>query len=442
MIESGPAAGAIAASWFAREALPSADAVAFDMGGTTAKMSLIQGGVPAVTREYEVAHVHRFKPGSGLPLQISAIELLEIGAGGGSIARVNELGLLNVGPHSAGAEPGPACYGLGGVEPTVTDADLLLGYLDPAHFLGGEMALDASASLLAVKEKVADRLSMEADSVAWGIHDLVNESMAAAVRAHAAEKGVDLRRFSLIAFGGAGPIHAYGIARKLGISRILCPFGAGVASAIGCLVAVPGVDVVAAEAGLLAAAEWRAIGCRFAEMEKDARSQIEALVGPGAETRLHPAIEMRCEGQGYSVVVELQPGTPIDAGVRPELERRFVAAYEQLYGHKPPSGVPLETVNLRARVEHPRTVTGLRRAGTGRSSALVKGVRRACFESARGFVETRVFDRYALRPGEWHSGPAVVEERETTTIVGPDARFRADDAGHLLIEIEGGSTAR
>jgi N-methylhydantoinase A len=308
MIESGPAAGAIAASWFARHALPNADAVAFDMGGTTAKMSLIQGGVPAVTREYEVAHVHRFKPGSGLPLQISAIELLEIGAGGGSIARVNELGLLNVGPHSAGAKPGPACYGRGGVEPTVTDADLVLGYLDPQHFLGGEMRLDVAASRRAIEEKVGGRLGMGAEAVAWGIHDIVNESMSAAIRAHAAEKGVDLRRFGLVAFGGAGPLHAYGIARKLGLSRILCPFGAGVASAIGCLVASPAVDLVNAQAGRLAEADWPSIAQRFDAMERDARAMIEALVGAGAETRLHPAFEMRCEGQGYSVVVELPAG--------------------------------------------------------------------------------------------------------------------------------------
>ena len=180
-----PQAGAIAAAHFARNAMDIPDAVAFDMGGTTAKISVIRDGEPTVTNAFEVGHVHRFKRGSGLPLQISAIELLEIGAGGGSIAHVNDLNLLNVGPHSAGAAPGPACYGLGGDQPTVTDSDLLLGYLDPNHFLGGNMTLDPALSRAAMSIHIGKRLDMPVDQVAWGIHDLVNEKMAAATRAHA-----------------------------------------------------------------------------------------------------------------------------------------------------------------------------------------------------------------------------------------------------------------
>ncbi len=436
MIESGPAAGAIAAAYFARQALPDADAIAFDMGGTTAKMSLVLGGAPTVTHQYEVAHVHRFKHGSGIPLQISAIELLEIGAGGGSIAHLNDLGLLNVGPHSAGAMPGPACYGRGGDRPTVTDADLVLGYLDAGHFLGGEMKLDVQASRAAIERQLAQPLAMPVESVAWGIHDVVNESMAAAIRAHAAEKGVDLRRFGLIAFGGAGPLHAEAIARKLGVRRVVCPFGAGVASAIGCLVASPAVDLVSAYSALLPSADWALIDERFTAMGRDAGTMIAALVGAGAQTLLHAAFEMRCEGQGYSVIVEAPLGSTLDAGLQPELERRFVAAYAQVYGHRPPAGVALELVNLRARVEHPRPLRDLTLwRPASEAGAAVKGERQMYFQATGGYVTAKVYDRYALPAGEWFDGPAVVEERETTTVVGPGARFRHDAHGHLIIEL-------
>lgn len=443
MIESGPAAGAIAAAYFARQALDNADVVAFDMGGTTAKMSLIQGGMPAVTQEYEVAHVHRFKHGSGIPLQISAIELLEIGAGGGSIAQLSNLGLLNVGPQSAGAMPGPACYGRGGLKPTVTDADLVLGYLDPEHFLGGEMKLDVAASRDAISRQLSEPLKLSVDAVAWGIHDIVNESMAAAIRAHAAEKGVDLRRFGLISFGGAGPIHAYAIARKLRIRQVICPFGAGVASAIGCLVATPAADLVSAFVALLPTADWQEIRRRFDNMARSARNMIEALVGVGETTVLRPSFEMRCEGQGYSVIVEAPPGAAIGPGLRTALETSFDAMYVTIYGHRPPQGVPLELVNLRARVEHPRPVPQLRlarpdavsgNAGT-RSAVALKGSRPVYFEATHRHVDTAVYDRYALAPLRWVDGPAIIEERETTIVVGPDARFQPDASGHILINI-------
>jgi len=266
MIESGPAAGAIAAAHFARRALIQPDAIAFDMGGTTAKISIIRNGEPELTHEFEVGHVHRFKRGSGYPLQISAIELLEIGAGGGSIAYVNDLGLLKVGPQSAGAAPGPVCYGQGGEHPTVTDADLVLGYLDPDHFLGGAMTLDVAAAKDALAKDVAAPLSMSVEQVAWGVHDIVNESMVAATRAHAAEKGVDLRNFAMIAFGGAGPVHAYALARKLGLKRLICPYGAGVASAIGCLAAPPAVDLVTPHFAPLASMDWTAVHDAFSQM--------------------------------------------------------------------------------------------------------------------------------------------------------------------------------
>ncbi len=435
MIESGPAAGAAAAAYVAKQALGGADAVAFDMGGTTAKMSLVRGGTPTVTHEYEVAHEHRFKRGSGLPLQISAVELLEIGAGGGSIARLSQLGLLTVGPHSAGARPGPVCYARGGTEPTVTDADLLLGYLDPAFFLGGAMRLDVAGAEDAMA-RLGSRIGLNAAETAFGIHDIVNEHMAAAIRAHAAEQGVDLRRFGMIAFGGAGPVHAWALARKLRIPRLVIPFGAGVASAIGCLVAPPAVDLVAALRAPLARLDWNAIAARVATMREGAERLIASLAGAGATTRMALDFELRCEGQGYAVGVRLPEGVPVGPEAIPALTAAFAETYEGVYGHAPPK-VPLEVVNLRARVEQVKAQPDLRQPAA-RGGDPVKGRRAVRFDRGAA-VQATVYDRYALAEGAAYAGPAIVEERETSVVIGPGARFGRDAAGHLVIEMESGA---
>ena len=438
MIESGPAAGAIAAAHFARTALDVPNAIAFDMGGTTAKISVIREGEPAVTNAFEVGHVHRFKRGSGLPLQISAIELLEIGAGGGSIAHVNDLGLLNVGPQSAGAAPGPACYGLGGDRPTVTDADLLLGYLDPRHFLGGDMELDAALSRTVMSAHVGERLGLSVGQVAWGIHDLVNENMAAATRAHAAEGGIDLRRYSLIAFGGAGPVHAYAIARKLGMRRVLCPFGAGVASAIGCLVAPPAIDLVSACEGPLDGLDWRVVSRAYEEMRRQGEEALGTLIGTDATLRLQASMDLRCRGQGYSITVSMVEDSAFDVSAAASLKERFGTLYRQVYGHRPPE-VPLEVVALRARIGQMRKPIQIASGSVGgRTEGVValKGRRKMRFASVGDAVEGDVYDRYALSAGSVGAGPAVIEERETSTVVGPDARFHVDDALNLIIELE------
>jgi N-methylhydantoinase A len=436
MIESGPAAGAIAAAYFSRQALQNADVIAFDMGGTTAKMSLIRDGAPSVTNEYEVAHVHRFKRGSGIPLQISAVELLEIGAGGGSIARLSKLDLLTVGPESAGAKPGPVCYARGGKEPTVTDADLLLGYLDPEFFLGGEMQLDAQAAREAMQTEIGRVLKLKPEDVALGIHNIVNEHMCAAISAHGAEKGIDLRQFDMIAFGGAGPIHAYAIARKLKLKRILCPYGAGVASAIGCLVAPPAVDVVMAFEGILSSLNWSAAAERFIDLKRSATEVIEGLVGVGASISLRPQFEMRCKGQGYSVNVSLPVDTIIDATLEQRLVVLFGTEYEKIYGHLPPS-VPIEVVNIRARVQETRSPTKIQQAvaeGVSSSASAIRGLRSAYFEASKGFVSTTVYSRYLLEQAKKYSGPAIIEERETSIVVGPDASFYVDEHGNVIIE--------
>jgi N-methylhydantoinase A len=436
MIESGPAAGAIAAAYFSRQALQNADVIAFDMGGTTAKMSLIRDGAPSVTNEYEVAHVHRFKRGSGIPLQISAVELLEIGAGGGSIARLSKLDLLTVGPESAGAKPGPVCYARGGKEPTVTDADLLLGYLDPEFFLGGEMQLDVQAAREAMQTEIGRVLKLKPEDVALGIHNIVNEHMCAAISAHGAEKGIDLRQFDMIAFGGAGPIHAYAIARKLKLKRILCPYGAGVASAIGCLVAPPAVDVVVAFEGILSSLNWSAAAERFIDLKRSATEVIEGLVGVGASISLRPQFEMRCKGQGYSVNVSLPVDTMIDATLEQRLVVLFGTEYEKIYGHLPPS-VPIEVVNIRARVQETRSPTTIQQApaeGVSPGASAIRGVRSAYFEASKGFVSTTVYSRYLLEQEKKYSGPAIIEERETSIVVGPDASFYVDEHGNVIIE--------
>ncbi|MBX6343118.1 MAG: hydantoinase/oxoprolinase family protein, partial [Thermomicrobiaceae bacterium] len=236
LLESGPAAGAFAASYFGRLA-GHADVLSLDMGGTTAKACVVERGQPEVAHMLEADRVHRFKPGSGLPIMAPTVDLIEIGAGGGSIAHLSEVGLLSVGPQSAESDPGPACYGLGGEEPTVTDANVVLGYLDPDYFLGGRMRLDPERARRAIEARVAAPLGLSVPEAAWGIHAIVNENMARAARTHIIERNRDPRGLALVAFGGAGPAHAVAVARILGISTVVVPPGAGVASAIGALTA-------------------------------------------------------------------------------------------------------------------------------------------------------------------------------------------------------------
>src|SRR5580658_4336411 len=272
LLESGPAAGALAGAWFGRNA-GLERVLAFDMGGTTAKLALVDDGVPLVGYGFEAARTKRFLRGSGLPIQIATIELMEIGAGGGSIARRSELETLQVGPDSAGADPGPACYGRGGTAPTVTDADLLLGYLNAEFFLGGAMRIDAAAAARAVGE-LADALGLDRLRAAYGIHDVVNENMAGAARVAIAERGRIPHEYALMATGGAAPVHAWQVARKLGVKRLVCPPGAGVGSTIGMLMAQARVDRVASLNIPLAATDWGSVVAVFAQLRAEADAVI------------------------------------------------------------------------------------------------------------------------------------------------------------------------
>ncbi|HEX4994587.1 MAG TPA: hydantoinase/oxoprolinase family protein [Methylomirabilota bacterium] len=435
MLESGPAAGAIAAAFFGQPD-SEGDVLAFDMGGTTAKLSLVDGGEPLTAYSFEAARQRRFIEGSGLPIRISTIELIEIGAGGGSIAAVDEIGLLKVGPRSAGSHPGPASYGLGGREPTVTDADFLLGYLNPDYFAGGEVAVDMPAALAAV-EGLSRRLGLESTKVAWGIHDIVNENMAGAARVHIAERGRDPRDYALLCTGGAGPVHAFSVARKLGIGRVICPPSAGVASALGLLVAPARVDRVATVGLRLDQGSIAQLESIFARLETEARAVM-------AETglKLESATVLRLAdgrflGQGFDLVVPLPPGPYEDSGPgRAVLRGAFETAYREKFALTPP-GVPVEFINIRVAVRAPVSGSDVvlegRRGGGAR--AALKGTRRAYFPGAEGWAETAVYDRYRLGVGDELAGPAVVEEEGSTLVVGPGATARVAASGNIVMTL-------
>jgi len=435
MLESGPAAGAIAAAFFGKED-GSGSVLAFDMGGTTAKLSLVDGGEPLTAYSFEAARQRRFIEGSGLPIRISTIELIEIGAGGGSIASVDEIGLLKVGPRSAGSQPGPAAYGLGGTEPTVTDADLLLGYLDPTYFAGGAMPLDVGAARAAV-ERLATRLGLPATEVAWGIHDVVNESMASAARVHVAERGRDPRAYALLCTGGAGPVHAWSVAAKLGLSRVVCPPSAGVASALGLLVAPARVDRVATVGIRLDEGNVAALEAAFQRLEDEARA-VMADTGLKLESAVIQRLaDGRFLGQGFDLVVTLPEGPYADtAAGRARLTAAFEAAYREKFALTPP-GVPVEFLNIRVAVRAP--VSGSEvvlqgRAGSGAEAAR-KGSRPAYFREAGDFVPTAVYDRRRLGVGDRIAGPAVVEEEGSTLVIGPGASARVAPSGNLVMTL-------
>ncbi|MGH7334902.1 MAG: hydantoinase/oxoprolinase family protein [Candidatus Rokuibacteriota bacterium] len=433
LVESGPAGGALAAALAARHR-GERRLLSFDMGGTTAKACVIDDGAPLVAREFEVARADRFKKGSGLPVRVPVIEMIEIGAGGGSIARVDRLGLLKVGPDSAGADPGPACYNLEGRLPTVTDADLLLGYLDAEFFLGGRMPLDREAARRAIDEHVARPLELDVMSAARGIHRVVNENMAAAARIHGIERGKDLRSYPLFAFGGAGPVHCWQMARILKVPRILLPFGAGAMSAYGLLAAPLTFDFVRTLRQRLDGADWSLVNRRFEEMEAEGRTLLTRAGISAAEIRVSRLAEMRYLGQGHEVEAAIPDGR-LGSEHLATITASFETAYQALY-HRLPQGMPIEALNWRVTVAGSAPAMPPIKAGdAARTGAAVKGTRQAYFDEAGGFVEVSVYDRYALAPGVQFGGPAIVEERESTAVIGPGARCRVDDGLALIVEV-------
>ncbi len=429
VLESGPAGGVAAARWWGA-LVDEPDLLCFDMGGTTAKLCTVARGEALVSDEYEAARVYRFKRGSGSAINVPVFDLLEIGTGGGSIARIDHLGLLKIGPRSAGASPGPACYGLGGMEATVTDADVALGYLDPAYFLGGSMKLHPDRALAAIGERIAPKLDgIPAIEAAFGMHELANEDMASAARLHLAERGEDAAAMTMVAYGGAGPVHAYGLAKKLGVKKLIVPPAAGVMSALGMLVEDLAIDRVRTHRGALAVAVPADLDALYAEMAAESavllKCKAEAL-------KLSRIADMRYRGQGYNVRVPLGDGGADITAMR----EHFEAEYRLHYGRVYPD-VEIELVNLRlvARLPAAREcVPPKAAAAKGGVMEARKGVRRAWFGAA-GFVDCPVFDRYRLAAGHSHRGAAFVEERETTTVIGPGGGFDVNAYGMLVVHV-------
>jgi len=432
MLESGPAAGALMAAFYG-ELTGVRDIISFDMGGTTAKACLIENGTPAVRGQFEVG-TEGHRPGSGYPIATPSIDMIEIGAGGGSIARVG-VGIVTVGPRSAGADPGPVCYGLGGTEPTVTDADVALGYVNPDYFAGGSMTLDRDAAARAIEERVARPLGISLAEAAWGIHHLVNLNMANATRAVSLKKGYDPRRFTFVAFGGAGPVHGARVAMDLGCPRIVFPAAAGVASAIGLLVVEPRFDL--ARTTLLSLEDddvVATIADIYAGMEAEAVRLLHAS-GVRDRIRLARSADMRFAGQGFEVTTPI-PSGPLRATDVSALRQAFHDAYRRRFGYAD-LGVPVQGVTWRvvASGPPPRVTLQKFQGGAGEPDAAVKATRRVYWPEHGAYVESPIYDRYRITPGTQLAGPAIVEERESTTVIPPRCTATVDEWLNLTVTL-------
>ena len=429
LIESGPVAGAIVGRRIA-EALELPEVLSFDMGGTTAKACLIRERAMPITDELEVARSRRFTRSSGFPVAVPAVNMIEIGAGGGSIATINEMGLIQVGPESAGADPGPICYGRGGARPTVTDADLLLGYLNPDNFAGGSMRLDGEAARAGIEEQLARPRGQSALEAAWTVHDVVNETMAAAVRMHITERGGNPRQATLVAFGGAGPLHACHLAAKLRVGRVMVPLRAGVLSALGLLVAPPAYDIVRTHKAPLQDLDEAATGALIEEMADSIASLLARLDSEG-ELRFQRGVDVGYIGQSYQVTV------PVDGAVdRDAIWQSFATLYREKYGYFY-DDVPAEVVNLRVLGELVGGEIGLEPLPPGPAGAAAAvGVRPAWSARERSMRPFSVFDRDRLLPGAAFEGPAIVEEASATTIVDEGATVEVDAWGSLVIAVD------
>ena len=432
LVESGPAGGALAAAHLSRSC-GAPDVIAFDMGGTTAKICVIDGGEPERSSEFGVARVYRIAKGSGLPLKLPVLEMIEIGAGGGSIAAVNDIGLLQVGPQSAGSEPGPACYARGGMLPTVTDADLTLGYLDPAYFLGGRMQLDPARAADAIGP-LATELGLSNERAAWGIHEVVNEAMARAAKVHCLERGKDPRDYALVAYGGAGPVHAYRVAEILGIERIIYPIRAGIMSAFGFLVAPAAFEMLRTLALPLDRLDVDTLNAALEEMAAEGTRQLASAGIAAADCIVERRFALRFAGQSYSLDVPCPPGR-VDAETLRQLVSGYLARYRERY-HQANADLPIELDQIRVAVRGPMPQVILpdvpRDEDTQRA---LRGTRRVYLPERGGFADCPVYDRYRLGAGATLTGPAIVEEHESTVVLGEAAQGSIDAYGNLVVTL-------
>ncbi|MCL4519947.1 MAG: hydantoinase/oxoprolinase family protein [Thaumarchaeota archaeon] len=427
IIESGPAAGALAAAYLGK-LTGASNMLSFDMGGTTAKCCLIVGGEPRVTMDFEVAG-YMYLKGSGYPVMIPTVDLLEIGAGGGSIAHI-DYGLLKVGPKSAGADPGPACYPKGGEDPTVTDADLILGYLNPEYFLGGEISLNKEKSQKILEEKIASKLGVSIEQAASGICDVVNSNMARAMRIVSVERGQDPASLTMIAFGGAGPVHSTRLARQLKIHRVVVPLAAGVTSALGLLVADMKFDLVRTYMSKVDSIDKN----RVSELYEDMKEEADTLLSKTEYDRKYVrSVDMRYSGQAFELSVPF--GSGFEEYDFEALKNMFLQLYQNRYGYT--TNDPIECVNWRLvalGIVPKVSLAQETREETMDIQNALKGRRRAYFAEAGGYVDCNVYDRYKLFDGAMFEGPAIVEEKESTCVVLPEQKVRVDRYANLIVE--------
>jgi N-methylhydantoinase A len=420
--------------------------ISLDIGGTTAKAGLIQNGAPRISNEFEVgaqATGRRLNAkATGYPIKSGVVDLVEIGAGGGSLAWVDSGGALRVGPQSAGAEPGPACYGWGGLLPTLTDANLVLGRINPDFFLGGAMRLSRGAAALAVETQIANKLSLTVTEAAIGMVEVANANMIAALRLVSVERGLDPRDFALVVFGGAGPLHANAIAHELRIPEVIIPLSPGVSSALGLLLADIKHDFVRTYIKDVSLVDLDFVNRAFAAFEREGRALLERE-GIGAESqRFVRTLDMRLKGQSFELKVALDPGT-IGASQLHSAATAFHELHALTYGHGFP-GEPVEIVNLRLTAQgvipKPR-MRSVKEAGDRAASAehARKGDGSVCFQAADGFVSTPIYDRHALQAGARVAGPAILEQFDSTVVIQPGYEGTVDEFGSVHLVPANGS---
>jgi N-methylhydantoinase A len=433
LLESGPAAGAIAGAYFGKRS-GIANVLAFDMGGTTAKLSVVESHQPLIAYAFEAARERRFAPGSGMPINISSVELIEIGAGGGSIAHLDSLNLLKVGPRSAGSQPGPACYQRGGEAPTVTDANLIVGHLDADTFAGGTMQLSRDAATRSV-EPLAGALRLAVERVADGVVAVVNENMASAARVHVAEGGHDVDKFALLVTGGGGPLHGCDVARRLGIDRVICPPAAGVASAVGLLIAPARIDRVRSIACRLRDIGVGDLEAVFAALEQDAAAVMRETLGEGGAFAFERSADVRFVGQGFEIATRLPPG-PFDAATPARIVAEFKDGYARIFAHVPPVD-EVELINLRLAAIEKAVDRPLRLASAPtRGSSIGTGSRDVWDASTATWRRVKVIARDTLETGQELVGPIVIEEASTTLLIPDGARARRDASGNIVVDLK------
>ena len=430
LLESGPAGGTMAGVYFGT-LIGKKDLVAFDMGGTTAKASMIRNLQPQITNYFEAAREKRFKKGSGLPVRIPVIDMIEIGAGGGSIAHINHLGLLTVGPESASSVPGPACYNKGGENPTVTDADLILGFLNENYFLGGTMTLKKDKAIAAMKNKIADPLKISVEEAAWGIHRIVNKNMANAARVHIIEKGLDSRFFPMLGFGGAGPVHAFNVARLMNSPQLIIPAGAGVLSALGFLVSPVATEEITSYVCRLNMMDWKKVNIMIEDMQKKGFAFLQKAGIKNKDGKVSIVSDMRYTGQGHEITINIPTGKLSEKSIA-EIEQNFKEEYRLRYG-RDIDNIPIEFVTWRVLVSGSSPELIPNQAIIGKHTKALKGKRKVYWGNE--YEETPVYERYSIEPNKKIKGPCIIEEFESTTVVGHNSTVCIDEYKNILIDL-------